>query len=431
MPQTASFAAPNMLGHLLFGNRSIDFRYNRAAGLINVANNGSTSIVNPSVADDNSPVPTDRVSFRFNYFNNAQSVTGFGAPTFNPMTGIGTSFAQTRDYSVERYTFSGEKTFFNGWMSAEVRIPFSNGLASNLDLSAGDITGPAAGGFNVRSTPDQTLGSDGTQFDNISLIFKSLFYRNPTVALSAGTGLGVPTGADTTVLITDYSGPSSGGLATIQRERLIHIDNETWSLTPFLAGLWTPNDRFFSQGFLQFDFPLNSSTINYSEAITQGSLKTLSPALIRYPTLPTPFSVDSSISEQTLMHVDLGIGYWLVRAPTRTWLRGIAPTLELHYTTTLTNASIATLPADSLLQINPATQRLVQEQPPRVGNLNNRIDILDMTVASTFLLGEHTTVATGFSFPLHGSPDRTFDWEYHLQLNYIFGAVDRRGIQGF
>jgi len=42
-------------------SRSVDFRYNRGAGPINVANNGSTSIVNPSVADDNSPLPRDRL----------------------------------------------------------------------------------------------------------------------------------------------------------------------------------------------------------------------------------------------------------------------------------------------------------------------------------------------------------------------------------
>ena len=126
-----------MIGDLLFASRSIDFRYNRAAGAINVANNGSTALINPSVADDNSPVPTDRVSFRLNYFNNAQEVTGFGPPVFNPQTGVGTSFAQTREYSVETYTFSLEKTFFGGWASAEIRVPFNTGLSSNpRDLNA-------------------------------------------------------------------------------------------------------------------------------------------------------------------------------------------------------------------------------------------------------------------------------------------------------
>ena len=44
--ETFASAAPNMVGHLLLASRSIDFRYNRAAGPVNVANNGQTSIVN-------------------------------------------------------------------------------------------------------------------------------------------------------------------------------------------------------------------------------------------------------------------------------------------------------------------------------------------------------------------------------------------------
>ena len=63
---------------------------------------------------------------------------------------------------------------------------------------------------------------------------------------------------------------------------------------------------------------------------------------------------------------------------------------------------------------------------PRVGNLNNRMDILDMTVATTFELGDRAKLATGFSFPLKGSSDRTFDWEFHLQFNYYFGSKGNR-----
>ena len=79
-----------------------------------------------------------------------------------------------------------------------------------------------------------------------------------------------------------------------------------------------------------------------------------------------------------------------------------------------------------MLQIDPNNPRsLIQEQPPRVGNLRNRVDILDMTVASTFLLSNRATLATGFSFPLRGGDDRTYDWEFHLQLNYYFGGTGR------
>jgi hypothetical protein len=429
--EAESFAAPNMIGHLLMGSRSVTFRYNRAAGLINVADFGSTNLTNPAVADDESPIPRDRISFRFNYFDDAQSVTGFGTPVFNPLTGVGTAFAQTRQFSAERYTFSFEKTFLDQWGSIELRVPFSTGLAANQNFSAGDITGPATGGaFNVVGTPERTLGSEGTQFENMTLIFKGLAYRSRPLAVSAGLALEIPTGADTNVRIVDYSGSAVVGQATVQRERVIHIDNETWSLSPFLAAVYTPTKRLFTQGFLQFDFPLNTNTINYSDRFTRGTspvtIAQLAQAgLISFPSLDPPFSARNGISEQTLMQVDWGIGYWLLRDPSRTWITGVAPSLELHYTTTLKDASVVTLPGDPLLQIDPRTGNLVQETPPRVGNVRNRVDIFDMTVASTFLISDRATLATGVSFPLKGKDDRTFEWEFHLQLNYYFGGIGR------
>jgi hypothetical protein len=434
--ETAGVGAPNMVGHLLFGTRSVTFNYNRAAGFINVANNGSTSIINPSVADDNSPLPRDRVGFRFNWFGNAQQVTGFG-PAVLPtpgVPGVGTSFAQTRGFNVEEYNFNFEKTFLNDQASVELRIPFSTGLSSNLNLSAGDITGPVGGttgpGFGVNPTPERTLGSNGTQFGNVTLILKGLAYGNSTLSVSGGLALGIPTGDDTTVHITDLSGVTTQGVATIQRDRTIHIDNETWSLSPFVAFLSTPTERLFTQGFVQVDFPLNDSTINYTEVFTRGVPPP--PARIRFPFLTPPFSVRETIPDQTLLQLDWGTGYWLMKDPSRSWLTGIAPSVELHYTTTLNNAAIVTLPGDTLLHNEPPPPRnLVQEQPPRVGNLRNRMDILDITAATTFLLSDRATLATGVSFPLKGGADRTFDWEFHLQVNYYFGGFGRRSAPNF
>jgi hypothetical protein len=419
-----ALSAPNMLGHLLFGSRSVTFRYNRAAGPVNVSDFGSTSIVNPAVADDNSPLPLDRAGFRFNYFDRAQQVTGFGAPVFNA-AGVGTAFPVTKNYNVETYTFNVEKTFLDGLGSVELRVPFSTGLSSNLNLSASQVSGPAGtdGAFPVTATPAQTLGSNGTQFGNMTLIFKGLAYSCQRLSLSGGVALGIPSGDDTTVAITDYSGGTTQGAATIQRVRTVHIDNETWSLSPYVAYLATPTERLFAQGFLQFDFPLNDSTINYSNVYPRGSAFPLPAPLVRFPTLNPPFSVRGGIQEQALMQVDVGSGFWLLRDPSRRWLTGLAPTLELHYTTTLKNASIVTLPADNLLQIDPTKPgHLIQEQPPQVGNQRNRMDILDMTAGVTFLLSDRATVATGFAFPLRSGDNRTFDWEYLLQLNYYFGG---------
>jgi hypothetical protein len=428
-------AAPNFLGDLLYASRSINFRYNRAASAINVANNGATSVINSTISDNNSPIPRDRVGFRYNHFDDSQSVTGFG-PAVTGANGVGTAFAQTRTYDLDRFTFNYEKTFLDRMMSVELRIPFSTTLSPDLNLSAGDITGsvPGSNAFTVNSTPQNTLGQYGTQFENVSLILKGLAYRSQSLALSGGVGLTAPTGADTRVQVTDYSGPSTMGVATVQRVRNFLIDNETWSLSPFVAAVATPTDRCFFQGFLQFDFALNSSTINYTDTITRGSVPVFAPGVIpgQILALPTPFSVRSGITEQPLMHLDFGTGYWLVRDPSARCFTGIAPTLELHYTTTLKNASVVTLPQDGLTQINPQNPtRLIAEAPPLVGNLRNRVDILDMTVGTTFEIASRAFLATGFAFPLRGGDDRTFNWEYHVQLNYYFGGLGRRAAPNF
>jgi hypothetical protein len=424
--EAGTFAA-NMLGHLLFASRSVTFNYNRAAGPINVASPGSTSIVNPAVADDESPIPRDRVSFRFNYYNDAQQVTGFGPPVF--VGPVGTSFARVRNFDAEEYSFYFEKTCLDGLASVELRVPFSTGLSNDLHLSAGNVAGPvgAGGAFPVAATPDQSLGTEGTQFGNLTLLFKGLAYTNQTFSLTAGLALGIPTGDDTSVNITDFAGSTVQGLATVERVRDVRIANDTWSLSPFLAYLYTPNDRFFSQGFLQFDFPLNDSTVTYMETLPLGTVHALPGSLTRFPTLLPPFTARDHVSEQTLMQVDWGAGYWLLRDPSRRWITGIAPTLELHYTTTLENADLVDLPSDPLLRIDPNNpRRLTQEQGPVVGNQRNRVDILDMTTAVTFLLADRATVAAGVAFPLKGHDDRTFDWEFQLQLNYYFGGVGRR-----
>jgi hypothetical protein len=50
------------------------------------------------------------------------------------------------------------------------------------------------------------------------------------------------------------------------------------------------------------------------------------------------------------------------------------------------------------------------------------VDILDMTVGSTFVLGERTLLGTAFAFPLRTGDNRTFNWEFQIQLNYYFGG---------
>src|SRR5437588_771730 len=84
-------------------------------------------------------VPQARVSFRYNHFDRALSVTGIGdaSPFLDPTLGpfVSRQPLQTRKFDVDSYTLSFEKTFWDSRFSVETRIPFNSGLSSHLDLS--------------------------------------------------------------------------------------------------------------------------------------------------------------------------------------------------------------------------------------------------------------------------------------------------------
>jgi len=457
--ENVALQAPNMLGNLLNGSHSISFFINRTQGATFVNALGSTNITNPKVADDNSPIPRDRFSFRYNFFHDAQQVTGISsAPgVFDPQLLAFVGATATRNYNVNEYTFQFEKTFLDRLASIELRVPFATGLASKLNLSAANVTGigqgvdlvgqplPGIQAIQVVETPENTLGHEDTEWGNLSLILKGLLYRTNCFAVSAGLSIGFPTAQDTNVTVTDFLGDPAFNNLEIQRVRDFHIDNDTFSLSPFVAALWTPGPRFFSQGFLEVDLPLNSSKYTFTETAPIALNGLFSPMQLRAPVAPPPnrppgftlpgtlppFSVSGRIAEQTLLQVDWGVGYWLARNTENRWITGIAPTLELHYTYTLDDAQIVNLPHDTSGVITPlpgappGTVVLSTPPSPTIGNLRNRVDILDMTVGTTFALGQRCTLAPGFSFPLRGGDDRTYDWEFQLQFNYFFGGAPR------
>src|SRR5690606_22074844 len=156
-----------------------------------------------------------------------------------------------------------EKTFFGGVMSVEMRFPFASTL---------DPTIMADGGLNT----------DEAEFGNINIPIKVLVYQNPIVAWSGGLAVSLPTADDTAVQLANGT-------------QLARIENESVHLMPFLACLYTPNDRFFAQAFVQVD------------ADTRGN-----------PLLVTDFAGGlrdaGRLEDVTYLYADLGIGYWFHRS---------------------------------------------------------------------------------------------------------------------
>src|SRR5438874_2593212 len=159
--ETVALAAPNMIGNLLGGSRSVSFFINRTQDAVVINGLGSTNSNNPKVDENNIELPEDRAYFRYNFDSQATSVTGIG----------------------------------------------------------------------------------GT----------------PQVAFSGGLSIGLPTADDTNVRVTDFLGLTNVNSVDIERVRDFHIGNNTVSISPYLAVLFKPTERFFIQGFTEFDFPVNSS----------------------------------------------------------------------------------------------------------------------------------------------------------------------------
>jgi hypothetical protein len=324
--------AVNMIGDLP-GTRIIDVNF-----IHNSTEPVSTRITVPvaggdgiyKMSENNNPLPTDRVFFDYNHYQNALNFT----PTFPPTPGTPTSL------NLDAYEFGFEKTFIDGMCSLEFRIPFASGLsADQTDLAASAVT--------------------GTEFGNIPIIFKTLIFQGEQNTFSAGLATVLPTARDVTITDPD-----------------IRIKNQTIHLQPFIGWLWQPSERMFFQAFVAVDFGTRGDDV-YSGAAFVGTL-----------------------NDQPLLFLDSKVGYWLYQNPEARWVTGIAPTVELHYTSTLQNAnSVGTLITPAFLNQN----------------------ILDMTAGLQFRLGKSSDFTVAGAFPLSTSPgDKLFDAEVIAQYNWRF-----------
>lgn len=284
------------------------------------------------IGENNKALPTDRIYFSYNHFDNALVTGGYNVPQ--------------RTFSVDRYTLGAEKTFCDGQWSAELRMPLG-------------------GGYHL-STPN--FGTVGGDVGNLALILKRLLYTSDNCAVAGGLGIDTPTGEDVT-------GQTQGTDFTFY--------NDAVHLSPWVGFLHASDDScFFYQGFLQVDVATNGNRVDF-DANRIGT-----------------------ISDQTLMLIDLETGCWLYRNPCAELITGLASVLEFHYTTTMVDA-------DRIGGIDGGGQYLA------VTNIENRMDIANLTVGLHAEMGL-TTLSIGGVFPLSTNSNRTFDSEVQLFLNRRF-----------
>lgn len=289
------------------------------------------------VSEDSSPLPRDRFIFNYDYFNNV------------PLTPGG--------QTVNRFAVGIEKTFLDGMMSVEARLPFASTLSS-----------------------DGIVGSQSTntELGNLHMMIKALLYRTDQFAIASGLGISLPTASDTRIRFTDGTD-------------LIQIRNETVLLEPYLAALWTPNERLFSQ--LWFSVPFDTCGNPVHVNLFGGGLRQV-----------------GTLQEQTRVVLEGQLGYWVVRNdndPTRA-LRGLAPFVELHYSTTTADPDV------------------VASNGFAIGDLSGRVDELNLTAGVTSQLSNNFFLSVGLVTPLRDQDDRTFDYQVGVRANLFFGPTARQ-----
>lgn len=300
---------------------------------------------NFKIGENNKPIPMDRVAFTYNGFQNALH-SSFVPP--------GQPAPITRDGNVERYTLAGEKTYWDGLGSIEIRIP----------LVAAQV---APGG------PFANLESGN--FGDLSLFLKHLFYEDDTTAMAFGVGIGLPTSPDV-----------RGSFGTPPTSTFV-LHTDAVHLMPYVGLLSAPNEDWFVQAFLQFDFAASGNRLDSS----------------------SPFLPAGVLTEQHLLAFDLSLGRWLINDLSGPYLEGIAGILELHYTTTLQDADIVTSPVPNAIGGG------------MMGNLANRVDLLNLTGGLHFQLTPLANLRVGCVVPLRQPvSDRQFDAEVQVSFNRFF-----------
>jgi hypothetical protein len=213
---------------------------------------------------------------------------------------------------------------------------------------------------------------------NLSIALKRLLYEGDDFAFSAGLGVGLPTGSD-------VEGSAFG--------QSFEVENEAVDLQPFIAMMYEPSDRMFWHTFVSVDTPVNGNDVH------------LGPAGQALPRI-------GDLTEQTLLYVDLSLGYWLVGGDTDRdgqRMRGLAALFELHYTTTTNDA-------DTIINTGQTTSFIFGDAQlsPR------RFDVLNATGGLHWRISPVADLRVAGVAPLKSGDDRAFDAEIQVGFNRRF-----------
>jgi hypothetical protein len=230
------------------------------------------------VAENESPIPRDRV---FAYYNHYTGVLGvvegstLSTATLPPDT-AGNSFpaltytGNTIRFDVYREVIGFEKTFFDGQASVELRVPFFQ--TGGIPVSTtGVSTAPDGSGDTFNAPINSNLDAESNVGDmTVVLKYAPYLNRDTGNAVAVGLAVTIPTGPTI---------PTANGNANC------------WLFQPYVGFLYNFGTNWYAEGYSSVAIPTNSNT-------------------------------------DLLLFEDIGVGYWLYQG--NSFLTGIVPTVEFH-----------------------------------------------------------------------------------------------------
>ena len=172
---------------------------------------------------------------------------------------------------------------------------------------------PIVSGLNKDQFETATTdANEGTVFGNMVVTSKWLLHKSDTWAASIGVAVELPTAPNGTVTLQPVPPPVAPFVISIQDDS-VYVE-------PFVGLLLAPNDHWFSISYVQVDVDANGDRVT--------------------TTTPVPSQTTGILRDPTLLYIDTSVGYWLfhdreIGCGLQHYLTGIAPVVELHYTTTL------------------------------------------------------------------------------------------------
>lgn len=335
-----------------------------------------------NIAENNSPIPLDRVYVRYGRFDAASHIE----LDLRNQTVSGSQ-------NIDRFTLGLEQTFLDGQASIEYRVPITTQLTSNLLFDAS----PSQQQFPINDL--------GTSLDNVGMIAKFVLWETETWMLSCGLGASFPTAPNVTIDVRVAG--NTPGMQPFTANFQGEIENSVFRLTPFVSAAWQPQPRWMVLSFVQLDVPLNDVRLS---GRADGELPGAT-----VMTLP----LNGDINPQTLLRTNLGLWRRLITEPTDFGITSLSIATELNYTTTIEDAEIVQRTGNLIVNGNPGVD-LPQQFAFTVGNLANRIDVLNLSLGLHTEWKHQTGISAGVVTPLRDGQDQPFNLEWILQVNQRF-----------